>query len=260
MMKKLTAAAVLLGSFFSASSSAALLFDQDVTANAIFGSGNTNGSFTLDRSGGVELGLRGKLRHNFAGAPENTFNSNGDGTYTFDAGVAPGQVFPTGVWSFEWSINTDYDDSTGMDLDDLTYLLHLDSDPSAGVDMFSFDPMLASNNPGGFWDHSIGDNTTAQGAGDEATDAATYGALVSANNLAQNSWKAHWYIPDFDPTVDATYDISLSAFNSNGEVARSSIQIIVGEGGATDVPEPAPIALMLSALLGLVIRRKMRAK
>ncbi|MFT5450479.1 MAG: hypothetical protein ACI9DC_005687, partial [Gammaproteobacteria bacterium] len=39
-----------------------------------------------DRVNGVELGLRGKLRHNATGAPENTFNSNADGTFSFAAG------------------------------------------------------------------------------------------------------------------------------------------------------------------------------
>lgn len=78
---------------------AALLYDQNVTPTVIFGSGNLNGSFTRDRRNGVELGLRAKLRHNAAGRPENTFNSNGDGTYSFAAGVAPTKTSPTAVWS-----------------------------------------------------------------------------------------------------------------------------------------------------------------
>ena len=72
-------------------------YDQDVTNDVIFGSGNANGGFTTDCANGVELGLRAKLRHNAVGAPENTFNSNGDGTYTFQAGVAPTQPYPTAV-------------------------------------------------------------------------------------------------------------------------------------------------------------------
>ena len=62
-------------------------FDQDITPNAIFGSGNFNGNFTTDRQNGIELGLRAKLRFNEDNLPENTFNSNG--TYSFAVGKAP---------------------------------------------------------------------------------------------------------------------------------------------------------------------------
>jgi hypothetical protein len=105
---------------------AALLFDQNVTPDVIFGSGNANGGFTVDRRNGIELGLRGKLRFNASNLPENTFNSNGDGTYTFDAGLPPtgfGFVAPgstsTALWNFEWSINSDVTGQLGRNLDDL---------------------------------------------------------------------------------------------------------------------------------------------
>ncbi len=74
---------------FSYTTNAALIYNADVTPNVIFGSGNINGSFTVDQSNNVELGLRAKLRYDATGQPQNIFNSNGDGTYSFDAGVAP---------------------------------------------------------------------------------------------------------------------------------------------------------------------------
>ena len=64
-------------------------FDQNVTPDVIFGSGNTNGSFTVDRQGSIELGLRAKLRFDSNNQPQNVFNSNGDGSYSFVAGPAP---------------------------------------------------------------------------------------------------------------------------------------------------------------------------
>src|SRR3546814_4080660 len=85
-------------------------FDQNVTKEVIFGSGNANGSFTVDRQNGIELGLRAKLRFDETNQPQNTFNSNGDGTYSFPAGTPPtGFGFDpnsptTPVWNFEWSI------------------------------------------------------------------------------------------------------------------------------------------------------------
>jgi len=241
-----------------APASQALLFDQNVTPDVIFGSGNANGSFTVDRNGGIELGLRGKLRHNASGAAENTFNSNGDGTYSFAAGVAPTQSAPTAVWSFEWSVNTDFTGASGANLDDFTYALGLDTDPSLGTSFISFDPILGGNPGAGglpIWDHALGDNSTGNGGGTTATaDAATYAAALSSHNVAQNSWKAHWFFgPTFDPTVDATYDLYLSALEPTGrEIARTEIQIIVGAGGARDVPEPASLGLAGLALLGAI--------
>ena len=202
----------------SQSVAAAVMYDQNVTPEVIFGSGNVNGSFTTDTTNNVQLGLRGKLRHNAAGAPENTFNSNGDGTYSFDAGVAPTQSSPTAVWSYEWSINSDVAGGS-RSLNELTYMLGLDSDPGAGQSWTMFDPI---NLP--YADHAIGDNSTGNGGGTSAADPGAYLSLIDGNNVAQNSWKPHWLIPGFDPTVDGQYDFFLSASDSTGQLAdRKSV-------------------------------------
>lgn len=224
----------------------ALTFDQNVTPDAIFGSGNANGSFTVDRDNGIELGLRGKLRHNASGNPENTFNSNGDGTYSFETGVAPTQSFPVGVWSFEWSINTDYDGNSGLNLNDLTYALGYDSDPSTGTVFSMFDPINLE-----FADHAIGDNSTGNGGGAVAGDSADYSNLIAGNNVAQNSWKAHWFLDSFDPTLDGTYDFYLEAFENENSLARTEMQVIVGQGGAAPIPEPTTWILFGMGFLGI---------
>ncbi len=225
--------------------------DQNVTPDVIFGSGNANGSFTTDRANGVELALRGKLRHNATGFPENTFNSNSDGTYTFQAGVAPTQASPTAEWSFEWSINSNFDGS-GVNLDALTYVMGIDTDPGAGTAFLTFDPINVVSPD--FWDHSIGDNSTTDAtdsvAGKDGVpgDFATYSALIANNNVAQNSWKPHWFIGGFDPTVTGTYDFYITASNGAGELARVDAQIIV-------VPEPASLALLGLGGLAMLRRR-----
>lgn len=235
-------------------SQAAISYDQNVTPDVIFGSGNANGSFTVDRTGGVELGLRGKLRHNAGGAPENTFNSNGDGTYTFNAGVAPTQSYPTAEWSFEWSINTDFDNTSGLALGDLTYELSLDTDPSGATSFLTFDP-INDVNPGNamvLWDHSMGDNSTTAATDVISGDAATYATNIATYNVAQNSWKPHWFIPGFNPEVNGEYTITLSAFDTLGQVASSSIVI-------NAIPEPGSIALMgLGGLFGTAVYLRRR--
>lgn len=258
----------LLTVLFSGTASAALLYDQNVTPGVIFGSGNANGGFTVGKYddgnfGLIELGLRAKLRHDATGQPQNIFNSNGDGTYSFDAGVAPTQALPTAVWNFEWSINSDVlsDGDGPRSLDAFTYMLSLDIDPSATVNYgVAFDPLVGSNNPAGFWDHSFGNNLTTSTTDSKATDTTSYGELVSLSNVVQNSWKAHWFFGStFDPRVDGIYNIRLSAMgeNSQDEIAFTEIQVIVGAPTTgTPIPEPGTLALASLGLMGVWFARR----
>ena len=273
-IKKLITTSLLLVSSQSAFS--ALLFDQDVTSNAIFGSGNANGGFTVDRNNGIELGLRGKLRFDANNLPQNQFNSNGDGTYSFDAGLpptgfswAPGSM-SSAVWNFEWSVNSDF---SGQDLNVLStyrYVLGMDFDPGVGENLFTFDPVNVACS-----DNAIGDNSTASGDGTSvligacrSTDltvadaaSADYKGLIDNNNLAQNSWNMEFFddAPNgfaFDARIDGQYDFYLAAFDDNGtQLARTEISIIVGDG-ATEVSEPATLALFGLGLGCLAVRRR----
>lgn len=116
------------------------------------------------------------------------------------------------------------------------------------------------------WDHAIGNDDTGDGDfipnGDD--DAIGYNDLLTdsrlANHVAQNSWKPSWFFgPTFDPTLDATYNIYLDAHKNtvdNTFIARTDIQIIVGNGGSP-VPDSGSAALLLSAgLLGLLGARR----
>ncbi len=243
---------------------AQLLYDQNVTPDVIFGSGNANGAFTVDQQNGIELGLRGKLRFNAANNPENTFNSNGDGTYGFAAGTPPtGFSFAdpstTPIWNFEWSINSDYDGTSGKNLSDYLYRLDIDFDPGVGTNFQSFDPI---NLPAA--DHALGNNTTGNGGG--VSDAANYATLIDSNNVAQNSWNMEFFnnVPfdTFNPNLDGTYDFVLTALNESEEtLAQTRMQIIVGEGATEAVPEPATIlGLAIGAITaGGLLKRKQSA-
>ena len=250
---KFTAALAAAMALLAAPAQAVIQFDQNITPDVIFGSGNANGAWTTDRANGVELGLRAKVRFNALNLPENTFNSNGDGTYSFVAGLpptgfgfAPGST-STATWNFEWSINSNFDNSSGLNLNQLTYLLEIDFDPGAGTNFLSFDPI---NQPCA--DHAIGTNATPNGGGTTVAcpaGAAAYVANIAANNVGQNSWNMEFFdnagagFP-FNGGIGGIYDIRLSAFSASaGTVASTQIQVLV--------PEPTTLAMSLSGLLGL---------
>lgn len=238
--------ASLCAAAFAGPAAAALEFDQNVTSNVIYGTGNTNGSWTVDRGFSVELGLRAHVRHDLANdLPANVFNSSGDGTYTHAAG-SPAADPTHARWNFDFSINSNHD-NLGTNLGALTYLLQIDVDPSQGTNFggSSFDPLHVL-----FADHSFGNNSTAESAGAEAADAAGYANLLANNNLAQNSWNMAFFPYLFDSSADATYTFVLSAFRSSTLLAQSTIDVVVGAGG-TAVPVPATLALLLPGLLAL---------
>lgn len=227
-------------------------FDQSVTPDFFAGSGNDNAAFTRIQHQGIELALRGKLRFDSACLPQNIFNSNGDGTFSFAArdvndigdGCDGSPFKPSWVdgdtpeWSFEWSVNTNFDGSSGFKLDDLTYELGLDADPTlAGTSFLTFDPI---NVP--YADHAIGDNSTTEGTKEVAVDDASYANLIAAFNVAQQSWNYEFFddgfpIDAFVADIPGYYDIYLKAFDDGIEVAAVQIRIIVG-GGCSVTPNP----------------------
>ena len=245
---------------------------SSVTPDVIFGSGNANGGFTIGKGGGVEIGLRGKLRFDANNTPQNIFNfagtdGSGVGQYNFATGAAPtgfgwdANSPTTPIWNIDWSINSNYN-GAGDVLNAFNYSFMIDGDPTAGTDFTTiFDPINVS-----FADHGIGTNTTGNGAGVEATDAANYASLIGENNVAQNSLNFEFFneasdaltlsqLIGFDPNTPGKYRISLSAFTKNtGElVARSEIDINVGA-----VPLPASGLLLFGALGALAFARRYR--
>ncbi len=235
-----------VGSFLllasSAPADAATTFDDIVTPDVIFGSGNANGGWTVDREGSVELGLRAKQRFP---VPANVFNSNGDGTYTFPAGAGAGPSDP--VWNFEWSVNSDYDGGSGDKLTNFTYLLEIDYDSGPGTNFLAWDHISSPTQPipwatpvdPTFYDHAIGTNATANGGGTAASDPASYAALLGANNVAQNSWRHSFFnqapFDGFDPNDTGAYNIRLTALNGATVVAQVSIQVQVESDITPDV-------------------------
>ncbi len=203
---------------FSVSALAQVEYDQNVTPDVIFGTGNSNGYFTTDRENGIELGLRAKVPY------VGITHSNGDGTYSYTLAETLYNVSKDRAWNFEFTVNTNYDDSTALNIDDLTYELGLDQDPGLGTDFVTFDPIIP-----GWYDHSIGTNSTPNGGGTEATDQSSYDNLIANNNVLQQSWRYAWTPVTYDPDIPGTYAIYFLAKDSGGNVvARTDIQVLIG--------------------------------
>lgn len=272
--------ATLLGATVLSAQAAPLIFDQNVTGNVIAGTpaqnptpgnpgGINNGGFTVDRANNMEIGLRARERYDLASnSPTQVTGSNGDGSYQQNAGH-PGAQTTRARWNFDWSINSDLSGTSGRKLAGLSYKLGMDFDAGVGTNFQMFDLINGVNpNPaaGGLavWDHSYGNNGTAQAQGTEASGATlgdaliSYNALKAANNLVQNSWNFDFYDTvnfPFNPDVDGTYTIFLQASDATGALlARSEINVIVGQGA--QVPEPATLALVGLALAGVGLTRR----
>lgn len=206
----------------------------NVTPDIIFGSGNANGSFTGVTNGGLELGLRAKLRYNGAGNPENTFNYDGVDTYTFNPGqslIPPGRS----VFNFEWSINTNQDGTGSNALNDFSFFIDVDNDSSAVTNFVTYNP-LSGLNTGAY----LGTNANGNG-GTPFTPSGALGAVdLSTFNVAQNSVNMLFVL--IPATGVGTWDIRLRALDANNKLAGST-QITVNA-----VPIPAALPLLASAL------------
>jgi hypothetical protein len=212
-------------------------FDQNVNEpgpGVFYGSGNVNGSWTVDVENGIELGLRTKQRYPSA----NVFNSNGDGTYSWTDTTGLGPIGSNRAsWNYDFSLNVA---STGSALSDFAFKLYIDSDPSAGHTWKVIDPS------------AIGDNDTF------------------GNAYAQNSENPRFSaegLPGYDNTIAGTYDFALFALDSSGTVlAETYMRVNVNGGTAAgtfngNVPDAGSSALLLgSAASALAFLRRQRLK
>lgn len=232
---------LLLALLCAPPASAALVSETDVTPDAIFGSGNGNGSWQVftDPSLGLELGLRAKVRYP---VPSGTYNASGN-VYTHQGGLAtPNRAF----WNFEYSVNSNYNGSgTSFDLSTLTYSLEIDTDSGVGsVSAFGFDPLT-------WGDTAFGTNATPNGDGVAAA------APIAGTNVGQNSLNYGFFGPLLQTATNdfeaGEYTLTLRAFDGLTQVGATQILV-------SAVPEPtaALFGSLLAGGLGLTVARRRR--
>ncbi len=254
MIKKFSIAVAAGAALCANSAFAVPMYDQNITPDVIFGSGNGNGAWTVNTENNIELGLRAKKR--YAGV----YGSNGDGTYNQDSGYSSGSA---AMWNFEFSINLNADgvSNPGRLFDGVSVLMAIDTDPSSAVSFsFPFDPLT-------IWtDNAYGTNATGNGAGaDDGVTNADRG-VSGGYYVVQNSQNVGWMPLGIDVTIPGTYEIGLAVLNPGLEVAQVSQQDVLAmnvinvlvDGGGASVPEPSVLGLLGFGMLGLAFARRRR--
>ena len=252
IQRTILAATLALAALSGTAPAATVNGTGNVTNSVIFGSGSANGSFTGVTVGGLELGLRAKLRYDATsgctggfGCPQNVFNYSNASTYTF-ASAASHAPTNRSIFNFEWSINSNSNGS-GSALNAYSYRIDIDTNPTTNVGgVVSYNPMSLFST--GYY---LG--TNASPAGGALFRPGGTGNLASFN-LAQNSVNLG-FLPG-TMLGSGQFRISLSAFHasSGSLVASTAINVIVD--APAPVPLPAGLPLLAAALGGLVSAKK----
>lgn len=213
----------------------------DLSSATFGGSGIPNNAVavsTFKDSNGktITLGLTAHQRYE-----NGALNNDGAGTFYADPGknggnpANPAAGTQGSLWNFAWVISGEQ----GARLNDYTFKLFYDFDPETNTDQAA----LGSFKP-------------------NALSGAIFGGKEDSQNLMFSSLSNSWFAdtPDyvsFDPFASGQYSFALTATRGGAEAARAAINVMVGPQ-ASQVPEPASMALLGMGLLGLASVRRFR--
>ncbi|GHF60953.1 VPLPA-CTERM sorting domain-containing protein [Seohaeicola zhoushanensis] len=249
--KCIAAGAFALAALGSAVSAAPVNGTGDVISDVIFGSGNGNGGFTGETQNNIEVALRGKQRYPKA----DVFNYDGDHTYTFDSTVLTTNPTNRSVFNFEWSVNVDASGTSGAKLSDFDYALMFDVDPSAGTSFASTDPFDTD----GYYDHSLGDNSTGNGNGIESASIPALQSNMALYSVAQQSSNLGFGF-SLDPDLPGSYDFAFLVYEKGTENVLASAAITVNVLPVEPVPLPAGLPLMMGAVGAFAYLKRRKAR
>jgi len=215
----LVASAVLCSAVMAPTAQASVTFNANLASPGVyFGSGNPNGTFTVNTVNGAEMGLRGKV---YQSPTQTTPIGN---VYNFNLGD---------VVSFDWSFNPGADGSP-LSLAGLTSLLTITNVATGGS--FSYNPFL------------VPDNATSLLApgGSQNSWRLSFGFLNGPGGIGFNSG------------VNSTYNISWTLSGDAIGTMSNNIVLNQGSGAPAAVPEPATWAMLIVGfgIAGMGLRRR----
>ena len=258
MKQKMTRLALLMGAMVLATGAQAALTygNLDTTGftssstpgyqDAVYmggGGGVTNGNWTVNTIGTLEMGLRAKNRGTFDG-------DGSSGTYSFDSGLCNPVCSggPKAMWNYEFSVNTRAGVTGGDDLTTKIVQIRVDTDRTANFAWTGWNDVTTNWGDNAYWDgiDEVG-STDEKRVGTGPALPGEFGVQQSANPLFGNSL----FQPGFDPFVSGLYRIEMRV--------RDTGTGLLGEVGINvQVPEPSSLALVGLAIagLGFASRRK----
>jgi hypothetical protein len=200
-----------------------LAFDQNLAPPGVYyGSGNSNGHFTVDTEAGVEVALRAHRYQQDATSPVGSL-------YSF--GLAATND-PTNSLSFDWSVNPNVGGSQ-VDLTGVSATLTIHDFANNNTQSFPADFFLLGNSTG-----------------------------PGAPGSYQNSERLSFSFVDlfYNATVNNTFSVNLTLTGVPSAGTISVNETIQQGAGFSAAPEPASWAMMLVGFggLGAMLRRTRR--
>lgn len=252
-MKKSVAVGLSFASLFAAGSAWATPGDLADPPGVYYGTGNSNGDFTIDTEGSVEVGLRAIVRYTGAIAPSgNVYNAPlGDTTVAGQSGPA---------WGLDYSVNLNVDDTSSLHISDIVANLTMQD--------------IAKGTSGTYDISTIFDNYDYNGGsvcqGYFALtppfffpcDATQYFAFQNSEPVAEGLIGTLFNDPLIDDSIDDTYIFTLNLSTLAGApLASDQIIVNAGTGAPAGVPEPITLSIFGVGVAGMAaIKRRRKAK